>query len=63
MRVTPESRPCPWSSVVPDVTLKKGQAPLKGPWTAQRALQGSETETWEWLGRPEENIDSLVRGN
>ena len=39
------------------------RGPLKGAVLALKALQGSETETREWLGGTEENIVSPTRGH
>ena len=39
------------------------QGPFKGAVSAQKALQGSETETRELLGGTEENIVSPMRGH
>ena len=49
--------------VVPEATHKASQGPLKGAVSAQKALQGSETETRELLGGVEEKSVSLLRGH
>ena len=45
---------CPCFSVVPEATHEASRGPLKGAVSAQKALQGSETETRELLGGTEE---------
>ena len=54
---------CPCISVVPEATHEASRVPLKGAVSAQKALQGSETETSELLGATEENSISLTRGH
>ena len=54
---------CPCISEVPEATHKAGGGPLKGAVSAQKALQGSETETRELLGGTEENSVPLMRGH
>ena len=46
---------CPCFFVVPEATHKASRGPLKGTVSAQKALQGSETETRELLGGAEVN--------
>ena len=45
---------CPCFSVVTEATHQVSRGPLKGAVSAQKALQGSETETRELLGGMEE---------
>ena len=40
---------CPCISVAPEATHEASRGPLKGAMSAQKALQGSETETRELL--------------
>ena len=54
---------CPCISVVPEATHEASQGPLKGDVSAQKALQGSETETREFLGETEENSAFPMRGH
>ena len=49
--------------MVPEATHEANRGPLKGAVSAQKALQGSETETRELLGGTEENSDSPMRGH
>ena len=51
----------PLFSVVPEATHEASRGPLKGAVSAQKALQGSETETRELLGGMEENSVSPTR--
>ena len=53
----------PCISVVPEATHKASQGPLKGAVSAEKALQGSETETGELLGGRKEIIVFPTRGN
>ena len=46
---------CLCISVVPEATHEASQGPLKGAMSAQKAFQGSETETRELLGGTEGN--------
>ena len=54
---------CPCFSVVPEATNEASRGPLKGAVSAQKALQGSETEPRELLGGTEENSVSPMRGH
>ena len=45
---------CPCISVVPDAKQRASRGPLMGAASAQKALQGSKTETRELLGGTEE---------
>ena len=56
------TRRCPFFSVVPEATHEASRGPLKGAVSAQKALQGSETETMELLGGTEEKSVSPKRG-
>ena len=49
--------------VVPQAMHEASQGPLKGTRSAQKALQGSETETREVLGGTDENRVSPTRGH
>ena len=52
---------CPCVFVVPEATQEASRGPLKGTVSAQKALQGSKTETKELLGGAEEkNEGSLI---
>ena len=51
---------CPCFSVVLESAQAANRGPSKGAVSAQKALQGSETETRELLGGTEENTLSLV---
>ena len=46
-RLARHTWPCPCISVVPEATHKVSLGSMKGAVSAQKALQGSETETWE----------------
>ena len=48
--------------MVPEAMHEASRGPLKGAVSAQKALQGSETETRELLGGTAENSVSLMRG-
>ena len=48
-------------SVVPEAMHEASRGLLKG--SAKKALQGSETETWELLGGMEEKRISHTRGH
>ena len=50
-------------SVVPEATHEARRGPLKGAVPAQKALQGSETETRELLVGTKENSISPTRGH
>ena len=52
----------PCISVVPEGTHEASRGSLKGAVSAQKALQGSETETRELLGGTEENSVFPMRG-
>ena len=54
---------CPCISVVPEATHEASRGPLKGAVSAQKAVEGSETETRELLGGTEENSVSPIRGH
>ena len=54
---------CPSTSGVVDATHKANQGPLKGAVSAQKAIQGSKTETRELLGGTKESSVSPMRGN
>ena len=45
---------CPCFSVVPEATHEASRGPLKGAVSAQKALQGSKTETRQLLGGTKE---------
>ena len=53
---------CPCISVVPEATHEASQGPLKVAVSAQKAFQGSETETRELPAATEENSVSPTRG-
>ena len=53
----------PCFPAVPEATHKAGQWPLKGAVSAQKAIQGSETETRELLGGTEEKSFPPTRGH
>ena len=54
---------CPCFSVVPEATHKASPRPLKGAVSAQKAIQGSKTETRELLGGTGEKCVSPLRGH
>ena len=54
---------CPCISVVPEAMHEASRGPLKGAVSAQKALQGSKTETRELLGGTDENSVSLTMGH
>ena len=54
---------CPCISVVLQATHMASRGSLKGAVSAQKALQGSETETRELLGGTEENSVPPMRGH
>ena len=62
-RLARHTRRCPCISVVPEATNEASQGPLKSAVLAQKALQGSERETWELLGGTEEKSVSSARGH
>ena len=49
--------------LVPEATHKASQGTLKGTVSAEKALQGSKTETRELLGGTEENSVPPTRGH
>ena len=51
------------SHVVPEAIHEASRRPLERAVSAQKALQGSEMETRELLGGPEEKSISLTRGH
>ena len=63
LRLAQHTRRCPCVSVVLEATHEVSQGPLMGAVSAQKALQGSETETRELLGGTEENHVSPTRGH
>ena len=50
-------------TLVPEAMHEANRGPLMGPVSAQKALQGSETETRELLGGTKENSISLTSGH
>ena len=54
---------CPCFSVVPEATHEISQGSLKGAVTAQKALQGSETELRALPGGTEEKSVSPTKGH
>ena len=50
-------------SGVPEAMQEESRGPLKGAVSAQKALQGSETETRELLGGTENNSVSSMMGH
>ena len=63
LRLARQTWLCPCFSVVPKATYEASQGPLKGTVSAEKALQGSETETRELLGGTEEKSISPMRGH
>ena len=59
----PYTLQCPCISAVPEACHGVSLGPLKAALSAQKALQGSETETRELLGGTEENSVSPTRGH
>ena len=53
---------CPCFSVALEATHEASQGPLKGAMSAQKSLQGFETEARELLGGTEEDSVSPTRG-
>ena len=57
------TRQCP-CTVVPEAMHEESRGPLKSAMSAQKALQGSDTETRELLGGMEENsVSPTDEGN
>ena len=54
---------CPCISIVPEAMHEASRGPLKDAMSAQKVLQGSETETRELLGGTEEKSVSPTRGH
>ena len=63
LRLARHTLRCPYISVVPEATYEASRGPEKGAVSAQKALQGFETETRELLGGTEENSVSPMRGH
>ena len=61
LRLSQQTWLCPYISVVPEAMHEASQGPLKGAISAQKAHQGSETETRELLGGTTENSISPTR--
>ena len=61
-RLSPHTWLCPRFSGVLKATHEASRGPLKGTVSAQKPLQGSETETRQLLGGTEENSVSPTRG-
>ena len=62
-RLAQHTGQCPFFSVVPEAMHEESQGPLKGTVSAQKALQGFETETRELLGETIENSVSPTSGH
>ena len=54
---------CPYNFIVLEAMHEASRGPLKGIVSAQKALQGSKTETREFLGLTEEKSVSPTRGD